>query len=272
MFLSILGDSISKDLLEQLVIMESEGIKYLDLREIWGKNVLELTDEEAKMVKHILDERGFKVSSIFSSIGDVEIEEDFQNHLRLLRKAIDLAKFLGIHFIRIFSYRIPEKEKPEKWREEVIERMKEKVRMAEREDIILVHENEKGSYGDTPERCRDIMETVNSPYLRMSFNPANFVIQNIKPFQVAYPILEEYISYVHIKDARRTENNFQFVPSGEGEGEIREFLSALREKDYHGFLSLEPQIEGKFSSGAEKFRVASRALKKILEELQIEYQ
>ncbi|HAA24848.1 MAG TPA: xylose isomerase, partial [Ruminiclostridium sp.] len=41
--------------------------------------------------------------------------------------------------------------------------------------IILAHENEKGIYGDTPERCVDIIKSMNCDYVRAVFDPANFI-------------------------------------------------------------------------------------------------
>ncbi|NOZ64837.1 MAG: sugar phosphate isomerase/epimerase [Caldiserica bacterium] len=275
MILSGFGDEISDDLNEQLEVMASEGIKYLELRGVWGKNVIQLTDEEAKKVKHILMEHNFKISAIGSPIGKINITDDFTEHLRSFKRALELARIFETHYIRIFSYYIPEGEKPEKYRDEVMKRMEKKTQWAEREDIILVHENERGIYGDIPERCRDIFATIDSPYLRANFDPANFVFEDVKPYQDAFPLLEEFTSYVHIKDARHTQDKVVCVPAGEGESEVKEVLKALRDNGYHGFLSLEPHLaeagQYKGFSGPDKFRKATRALKKILDELNIEY-
>ena len=275
MILSGFGDEISDDLNEQLRVMNEEGLRYLELRGVWGKNVLQLTDEEAKKVKHILMDYNFKISAIGSPIGKIGINDDFAEHLRNFKRTLELAKFFETHYIRIFSYYIPEGERPEKYRDEVIKRMEKKVQWAEREDVILVHENERGIYGDIPERCRDILSTIDSPYLRANFDPANFVFENVKPYQEAFPLLEEFTSYVHIKDALHRQEKVICVPAGEGEAEVKEVLKALRDNGYQGFLSLEPHLAeaGQYRgfSGPDKFREAATALKKILAELNIEY-
>ncbi|MCD6220429.1 sugar phosphate isomerase/epimerase [Candidatus Calescamantes bacterium] len=275
MILSGFGDEISDDLNEQLRVMSEEGLRYLELRGVWGKNVLQLTDEEAKKVKHILMDYNFKISAIGSPIGKIGINDDFAEHLRNFKRTLELAKFFETHYIRIFSYYIPEGERPEKYRDEVIKRMEKKVQWAEREDVILVHENERGIYGDIPERCRDILSTIDSPYLRANFDPANFVFENVKPYQEAFPLLEEFTSYVHIKDALHRQEKVICVPAGEGEAEVKEVLKALRDNGYQGFLSLEPHLAeaGQYRgfSGPDKFREAATALKKILDELNIDY-
>ncbi len=42
-------------------------------------------------------------------------------------------------------------------------------------DVAMVHENETHIYGDTAENCVDLAKTVNSPKLRLVYDPGNFV-------------------------------------------------------------------------------------------------
>jgi len=287
MLLSGFGDEISSDLNEQLAVMKQNGIRHLEIRGVWDKNVLALSDEEAEQVKDILNANGFKISAIGSPIGKIGIKDDFNEHMALFKKAVHSAKFFGTKYVRIFSYYIPEGAAPEDFKDEVIKRMKEKVALAEKENIVLLLENESGIYGNTPERCKEILETIASANLRFTFDPANFVTEDVKPFQRAYPLLEKYIEYVHIKDAKPVRNKFlygskktrqgvQVTVSGEGEGELKALLLALKQKDYKGFLSLEPHLQtaGRMSgfTGKDKFSYACNALKKILDELDISYE
>lgn len=158
-------------------------------------------------------------------------------------------------------------------------RMKEMCRIAEREDIILLHENEKDIYGDTAPRCLDILQTVASKNLRAVFDPANFVQCGQKTYPEAYEMLKPYIEYMHIKDALE---NGDVVPAGMGIGSVYEILKALSEAGYNGFLSLEPHL-GSFTgldaletddkmtklekSSAEKFTLAYESLMKITERI-----
>ena len=66
--LSGFADEISHDLEQQIQTLTKLNIGYLELRGVSGKNVLELTDEEAAQVKSRLDEAGIKVSAIGSRI------------------------------------------------------------------------------------------------------------------------------------------------------------------------------------------------------------
>lgn len=268
--LSGFGDEISPHLSEQLDVLEREGIKHIELRGVEGKGVLSWTNGEAKEIKRGLERRGFKVSAIASPIGKIKITDDFEPHLIDFKRALHLACLFETKYIRLFSYYIPEGEEPSNYKEEVIRRMKEKTEIARQANIIILHENEKGIYGNTGGRCREILSGVDSPNLRAIFDPANFVQEGEKPYSSAYPQIKEFIEYVHIKDAKLIDGSV--TPAGEGDGEVRELLLALKKGGFKGFLSLEPHLKvaetlGGFS-GAELFKKASLALKTILEGLE----
>jgi len=85
--------------------------------------------------------------------------------------------------------------------------------------------------------------------------------------------LRPYIAYVHVKDA--LSGSSRVVPAGEGDGEIRETLSALRASGFDGFFSLEPHLasSGAFSgfSGPELYRKAAGAFTELLREQGIQW-
>lgn len=263
------GDEISPDLATQLKVMESVGIRHLELRGIKGKNVLELSEEEIEEARQILKEKDFKISAIASPIGKIKITDNFSLDLERLKKAVSLARTFETKYIRIFSYYLPKAESRPSYGKEVIRRIKEMTEISEKEKFILLLENEDDIYGNTPERCLEILESINSPYLRATFDPANFVMAEVKPYKEAFPEMIKYIEYLHIKDARFSDK--VIVPAGEGDAEIEEILKELKERNFDGFFSLEPHlaISGKMSgfSGVKLFEKAARALKKILEEI-----
>ncbi|UOF89489.1 sugar phosphate isomerase/epimerase [Fodinisporobacter ferrooxydans] len=263
------ADEISPDLKVQLDILESERIKHIEFRGAWGKNVLKLSDEELQQVKAEMDRRGIQMSSVGSPIGKIKITDDFEQHLVDFDRAIDVANMFNAPYIRIFSFFIPQGEDPAQYRNEVIGRMQALVKRAEAAGVVLLHENEKEIYGDIAERCLDILETCQSPHLRCAFDPANFVQCGVKPFANGFPLLENYIEYVHIKDALFDQG--KVVPAGEGDGEVLDVLKALQRKGYSGFLSLEPHLKaaGSFSgfSGPELFKTATSALKGLLAQI-----
>ena len=263
--LSGFADEIAPDLEIQLDVLASLNIGYLELRGVWGKNVLDLTDAEVARVKAMLAQRGVAVSAIGSPIGKIGIDEPMEPHLERFRRALDLAEDLETRYIRVFSFFVPEGE-ADAHRDEVMRRLSLLLDEAAGRPVVLLHENESRIYGDTPQRCLDIHQTLNVPQLRMTFDPANFVMNDVHPFDDAFPLLFDWIEYLHIKDAIMAEK--RVVPAGEGDGQVQEVLAALKQRGYDGFVSLEPHLAhaGTFQgfSGPELFGVATAALRKLI--------
>jgi sugar phosphate isomerase/epimerase len=263
--LSAFGDEIADDLATQLDVLASEGIYHLELRGAWGTNVLDLDDTQLARAAALLRERGFGVSAIGSPIGKSAIDQPRAYELERLERATRAAEALGTQLIRVFSFYVPPGQAA-RHHGEVLERMAALAEHAERAGVTLVHENEKEIYGDTADRCEDILATVNSPALRMAFDPANFVQVGVRPMAVAWPRLAEYTTHIHIKDAVFADGTV--CPAGAGDGEIPALIAALVERGYRGFLTLEPHLKvagpaGGFS-GESGMRIAIQALRTVL--------
>ena len=72
--------------------------------------------------------------------------------------------------------------------------------MAEDGGILLLHENCYGWAGQGPEQTIELIETVNSPALKLIWDTGNPVPHNQDPWEF-YSAVKEHIVYVHIKDA-----------------------------------------------------------------------
>lgn len=265
--LSAFADEISADLTEQIAALEQEGIRNIELRSVWGKGVLDLDHREQDMIQLALDEHEFDISAIGSPIGKIGIEDDFEAHLERFGKAIEVAQVFGCDYIRIFSFYIPEGKDPASYRDEVMQRLQTMADLAQGEGITLLHENESRIYGDTAERCKDIIDTVDSPCLRAIFDPSNFIQVGQRPYKTCLPILKDDIAYFHIKDATRSTGEIK--PAGEGDGQIARILSEMIAEGFEGFLSLEPHL--KMDDKKAAFHIVATALKKMLREIGVEY-
>lgn len=259
--LSGFGDEVDPDPTIQAAVLLALGASHIEVRSAWGTNVSELTPADVERLKAILDEKGLKVSAVASPIGKVDVSLPVEHEVARLRQIISVAKGLDARYVRIFSFYRGEGQSQEDIREAVIERMAALAEEAAREGVVLLHENEKGIYGDTPERVLDIMEAVNSPALRVAWDNANFVQVGVKPYTEGYGILRPYLEYFQVKDALASSG--EVVPSGEGDGELEETIAALAADGFDGFASLEPHLAqahelGGFS-GPVAFGVAARA-------------
>ncbi|GAA4028709.1 hypothetical protein GCM10023063_07900 [Arthrobacter methylotrophus] len=259
--LSGFGDEVDPEPLIQAAVLLALGASHIEVRSAWGINVSELEPEEVGRLKAILDEKGLKVSAVASPIGKVDASLPVEHELARLRQIISVAKALESKYVRIFSFYPAEGQGQEDIRDAVMERMTALANEAAASGVVLLHENEKGIYGDTPERVLDIMQTVDSPALRIAWDNANFVQVGVKPYMEGYAMLRPYLEYFQVKDAMA--GTGEVVPSGEGDGELDATIAALKADGFAGFASLEPHLASAHElggfSGPVAFGTAARA-------------
>jgi sugar phosphate isomerase/epimerase len=281
--LSAFADEIAVDLEEQVETLSAERVGHVELRSAWGVNVVDLGPERLRRAVHVLREAGIGVSAVGSPVGKAPVDGDLQHELRRFRAALEAADALGTGLIRVFSFFVTDGRYAEQ-RDEVLRRMSALATEAEANGVTLVHENESYIYGDTPGRCRDLVDSVASPALRLAFDPANFVQAGVRPHAEAWPLLADHVAHFHVKDAVTVDR--QGGPSypapapelalmgsvrlpGEGEGQLPELLGELASRGYAGFLTIEPHLAFRMpeASGDERFAAATRALRDLVEAL-----
>jgi sugar phosphate isomerase/epimerase len=259
--LSGFGDEVDPDPAVQAAVLLALGASFIEVRSAWGVNVSELTPEQVSELKEILDAKGLKVSAVASPIGKVDISLPVEHEVERLRQIISVAKGLETKYIRIFSFFRGDDQTPEEIRGDVITRMRALAAEAESAGVVLLHENEKGIYGDTPQRVLDLMESVDSPALRAAWDNANFVQVGVRPYTDGYAMLRPYLDYLQVKDAVMATG--EVVPSGQGDGELDATIAALKADGYEGFASLEPHLASHHElggfSGPVAFGAAARA-------------
>lgn len=274
--LSGFGDEIHSALDTQMDVMQSLDIHYIETRGIDGKNINDFTPQQAKAVKARMDARGFGVSALGSPIGKISIEDAFEPHLDQFKNLVEVAHAIGTRAIRLFSFFIPQGKDPHGYRDEVMERMAGFVAANKGSGVTLLHENEKFIYGDTPQRCLEIFKAFDGE-ISCTYDPSNFVQCNVDN-KAAFEMLAPYIRYMHIKDSVYTsdekllDKGFDTVsdahrPAGLGDGNVQWILSQLVQRNYEGFVSVEPHLSQNHNvpgSGADKFIVAANALKKLI--------
>jgi 3-dehydroshikimate dehydratase len=276
-YISAFADEISADPQEQVDVLKQCGIGHLELRSILKTNVLDLTNLQVSELKALLDRNGITLSAIGSPIGKIRIDEPFEPHLKRLQRAIELCGVFGTRNIRIFSYYLPEGSDWSRWRGEVLERMWQKVELAQKANVRLVHENEHRIYGDSPERFKDLMETVlakvSGEHFGAVYDPANFVFCGYDPWQ-GWELTKQWTAHFHIKDWVAGEKHG--CPAGAGHGRIPEVLADAVARNYDGFATLEPHLLGGGPTGGhtgpELFPTAAAALRKILDQVGARYQ
>ncbi len=270
--LSAFADEVTDNFLEQVKYLASERVGYIEPRFINKKNIMDITKDELNEAKKMIQDHGLKVSAIGSPIGKVKLDEPFEPHLDKFKHAVDLAILFETPFIRMFSYYAPEGQNIDDYRDQVMERMAAKVDVLKDVNVTMVHENEAHIYGHTAENCVDLIETINSPKLRLVYDPANFVwgekiLDNVES---CWPVMKPYVVHIHIKDWKLGTEDVGSVP-GEGDGQIKELLAELAAINYDGCLTMEPHLQtgGQFggSTGPELFSRAIAAVRELSDEV-----
>lgn len=272
--LSAFGDEISDDLQEQLTLLRTLQIGFLELRGVWGKNVLHLDNNEVNAVAEACADQGITVSAIGSPVGKSPITQPLEQELANLERIFAIADLLDTRMVRVFSFYPPEKQDA-KWTEDALveessQRLAKMTEAAANAGIQLVLENEHGIVGDTVARCRRLLEAVDSPHLGFAWDPANFVhVGERQSVTEGWGALGPRTRHVHIKDFRLSTG--EVLPAGEGDGQIGLLLRHLQETGYDGFLALEPHLAfaGHSSgfSGTEGMQRAATALRSLMAEV-----
>ncbi len=263
--ISAFADEIGPDPRLQIETLKQAGIRYVELRGAWDTNVMKFSDAQAAEIKQMFGDNGIAVSCIGSPIGKVRIDEDWGEQFDAFKHAVDLAEFFGCGYVRIFSFYAPEGGRIEEHGDQVIRRLRQEAEYVAQRPVILALENESRIYGDTPERCGELMRALEGLKVTMAFDPANFVsIDAVPVYETCWQPLKQYVGYFHMKDMARQPKK-QSVPVGQGEGNCDRILREAADSGYSGFLALEPHLAraGQFSgfTGPELFLTAARALK-----------
>ncbi len=237
------ADEIDQDFDKQLRVVTDLGMDHICLRSADRKGVAEYTaDEFAEQLWPRMQAAGVKLSSIGSPVGKIPVNDDaaFEEQKEHLEELCRMCKIAGCNFIRVFSFFMPEGEDPDTYKDQVIAKFKQLVEIAECNDVILIHENEKEIYGDIARRCADIFENVPSDHLKAAFDFANFVQVGQDPTK-AWELLHEHVAYIHIKDALYSNDENVLFGTGDGDGAAL-LKRAIVDEGYEGFLTLEPHL------------------------------
>ncbi len=283
-WISGFADEIDPNLDAQIPVVKALGMEYICLRAADGKGVAEYTLEEFREnVLPRLQREGVKLSSLGSPIGKINIDDEdaFARQLAQLETLCQICKTADCKYIRMFSFWMPAGKGPAVYKDVVIQKLHKFIAIAEKYQVILIHENEKNIYGDTAARCKELFDALGSPWFKAAFDFANFVQCGEDP-EACWNLLKEHVAYIHIKDAiyGKGEN----VACGTGDGKIAQILEqAICHDGYEGFLTLEPHLvlfdtlqsleiedakdviaENKAKDGADGYTMQYHALKNIL--------
>ena len=236
--LSAFADEVTPVFEDQLAYLKGRGVGFIEPRNVDGVNVSSLTADQAKDAKAKLDAYGIRVSSIGSPIGKIGIDEDFDAHIKLFENTVEVAKRFETKNIRMFSFFYPAGTDVHDHLDAVTARLETLLDIADKNGLVLCHENEARIFGEDPKDCLTLMEHFGGR-LKSVLDMGNFAFCKKDPWE-GYELLHPYIEYIHIKDAFP---DGTIVPAGKGKGRIEDILRAYNAyTDKAVFLTMEPHL------------------------------
>jgi sugar phosphate isomerase/epimerase len=280
--LGIITDEITQDLEKALDFISQFSLEFCELREVWRKNIMNLSADERKLAKELIDKRHLRVSEIASPIMKYDLPEmparaekrptfgaEFaeKDTEALLHKAFELARFFGTDKIRLFSYwRVSD---PQKAYPYVRDRLAKAAELARQDDMLLILENEHSCNVGTGEELGRVLKDVNSLHLRGNWDPGNAAMLKEIPYPDGYLHVRGWFSHVHVKDVKEDSRSgeLRWAPVGGGFIDWRGQLEALRRDGYEGTMSLETHYRRPDGNELESTRESLQGLMKLIKEV-----
>lgn len=254
------------DLGQALDAMAATGMTGAELRVVFGKNIMDLSDEELQRAKEMAEARGIAIVGIASPIlkcvlpngpaVDTRFQQDifnsrhtFEDQPRLLDRAFRISEITGAKFIRVFSYwRTVD---PDACFDAVVEALAGLAAKAGPQGLTIGLENEHACHIGTAEESAKALAALPQDNIKLVWDPANALVGGEEPFPHGYSLLpKNRIGHVHVKDCHMEGHTPIWGPVGTRKVQWKEQIAALEADGYKGFLSLETHWSG---PGNDKF-------------------
>ncbi|MFN3323217.1 MAG: sugar phosphate isomerase/epimerase family protein [Bryobacteraceae bacterium] len=258
--IAAITDEFSPDLAAALETMASIGMTGVELRVVFGKNVMDLTEDELCRARDLVHAKNMQVISIASPLlkcvlpNAPEVDGRFQHDIfaskhtyedqpRLTEHAFRLARFFGARIIRVFSYwRTVE---PDRCFDAVVSALSDLAAKAAAEDLIIGLENEHACNIGTAAESAKVLKAVQHPNLKLVWDPANALVGGENPFPHGYGLLPvDRIVHVHAKDCQMDGHKPIWGPLGTRHVDWKGQIAALLNDGYRGYISLETHWPG----------------------------
>ncbi len=279
--LGIITDEITEDFELALDFISHYSLEYCELREMWGKNIMNVSKDDLHRAKDLIEKHRLQVSDIGSPIMKYNLPEvparqekrdtfraDFteQDTERLFDEAFELASFFRTRKIRIFSYwRVQD---PEKAYPYVRDRLAKAAEIARKAGFLLVLENEHECNIGTGKELGRVLKEINSLHLQGNWDPGNAVMLNEVPYPDGYEAVRGWFAHMHAKDVAKDPGSgkLKWAPVGAGVVDWKGQLQALRVDGYEGTMSLETHYRRPDGNRVESTRESLEGLLKLMKE------
>ncbi|MEM1526766.1 MAG: sugar phosphate isomerase/epimerase family protein [Ignisphaera sp.] len=269
MRLAIVSDEITQDFEHALKVINELGVELVEIRSLWNKNIVELADTELDNVKNLLRSYGLRVSHVASPAFKIYIDDEkgFEQHLRFIRRAIELTKLFDLNYTRIFTFWW--QGNLELYLDLIIDRIQHALDIAKDEGIYLIIENEYSCFIGTGFETKVVLEKIKSPWLKVLWDPGNAFFARETPYPIGYNYVKDHVMYMHLKDAVVDERGrFVWRPIGKGAIDYYGQLKEVAKKDI--IVSLETHYAPQGGTKEDGTRESFRGLMDIVNKIKME--
>lgn len=245
----VITDEISQEFQVAVDMAREFGLDAVEIRSVWEKGPHELEKEDVERIKKVLKGTGLVVCGIGAPFFkcDIDNEEEYRAHLRILKRCIELAKELETGIIRGFTFW--KKGSFEENLDRIVSKFEEPVRLVESAGIRLAIEFDPSVFATNARQVAMVLDRINSPSVKGLWDPGNDVYdpEGEVPFPDGYNYIKDRMVHMHLKDARKdpATGKIEGVPVGEGDVDYVGQFKALIADGYEGYVSLETHYRKK---------------------------
>jgi sugar phosphate isomerase/epimerase len=278
--LSVITNEISEDFDHACSVAAKDfGMQWVELRTMWGKNIVDLNAEDISRVQAILAKYNLRVTDIASPLFKVDwpgaprskyssqhdnfaANTESEKQDDVLNTLIELAKQFKTDKIRCFDFLRLDDVAP--YRAAIDEKLRSACETARKQGIMLVIENEQSCNTATaPEAARTLAAV---PPLMLNWDPANAAYTGeVDAFPTGWALLpKDRIHHCHCKNTvRNAAGKMAWSPVDIGFIDWVAQFRALKQIGYHNAVSLETHWAGGGTPEASS-RVSWAGMKKAL--------
>lgn len=258
--ISVINDEISQDFDRACAVAAEFGMKWIELRGMWNKNVLDLDAKEITESQRLLTKYGLRVTDIASPLFKVDWpgapkskfspkQDQFNAHYgfdkqdEVLERSIELAKKFDTDRVRCFDFwRLDD---PQPHRAEINHKLRKAADRAGKDGLLLVLENEAGCNTGTGKEAAEVLTAVQHPAFMLNWDPGNAATLGETPYPNGYDLLpKKRIGHCHCKNVVKKGDKYDWAPVGTGIVDWVGQFKALKKDGYHFAVSLETHWRG----------------------------
>jgi len=251
--IAIVTDEISQDLDTVAKFLHEHDLHAIEIRSAGGSRVPDLDDRLWKDFRMRVLNEGWNVLALSPGIFKCHYSDEKRIGVELeevLPETIGKAIEIGADYIIAFAFLGDPSEEPP---DHVLGAIARAAELCHAADIKLLIENEPGSFADTGERTRNIMDSLKTENVFVNWDPCNAgILGESAKLGDSVKSIGPYIKHVHVKDGCPVPHNLypRYGPIAEGHLGWRDHLLVLKEMGYDGWFSIETHYEPLYESSA----------------------